>query len=203
MGMAKYLNSFWVFSAFAVIFSVLFGFSPSEVSLVTAFYAAVFAFRLPRDVTAKALFPIGMLFLFLVVLSEAPVRLFTPSLIYAAEGLVLFRGLLILLNQIQNQKEKIGRDTTLLVIGLCFEFALTAIFLYSTFKFVSIETLSYARILRLAPLLFFATFSTPLQWMGLALSILCFVPLTHAASVFLFVACVLIYGIKFNGKNIG
>ena len=199
--MTKYFNPFWIFSFFAAVFGLLYGWSPSEGVLVPSFYAALFAFRLPRELKPKDLFPLIMLFLFLLILSEAPTRLFTSSLIYAAQGLILFRGLLLVLVQIQNQKEKVKKETLLFISGLSFEFILVAIMLYSTFKSVSPIVLTDVRLLRVAPLLLLGTWATRLQWAGGVLAILCFIPLTHVASILLFGAGVLVYGIKTHEQN--
>ena len=108
--------------------------SPEVSLLLGMVYAAVFSLRLPERLSARELFPVVMLFLFLIILASSPPRLFTISLIYTVRALLTFRAMIITLQLIQNSKNGTDKQTFAWVVGLAIEFMCSAILVYSTFR---------------------------------------------------------------------
>ena len=99
-----------------------------------AVYAFVDAFILPKTLSMRAIFPLTMLFLFLLILSEAPEKVYTLTLYYTVRLLIVFRSLLLLLADIRDTEEKISKAAIFAITGLAVELGLVAVFLYSAFK---------------------------------------------------------------------
>ena len=136
----------------------------SELVVSGAIYSFVYAFNFNR-ISVKSVFPLVMLFLFLIVLSEVPERAYTLTLIFTVRLLVVFRGLMLILTQIQNADAPASKSELGFVVGLTIELALLAVLLYSTFKFLSPELLKTVHFLSLK---LFLVFSMPLIFQRLS-----------------------------------
>jgi len=124
-----------------------------------------------------------MLFLFLMVLAEAPTRLFTYSLIYTTRTLILFRGLIVSLNRIQASKEPMPRSEVTWATGLTVEFFVSAIFVYSTFRPANPEVLAVGGHLLGSTLMVFTSLFTPYLIPGLVLGAFSFSPMFRIWSI--------------------
>ncbi len=142
-----------VFFLFAVLFSLFLFRSPVEMVICGAVYAFVDAFVLPRRLSMGAIFPLSMLFLFLLILSETPERLYTLTLYYTVRLLIVFRSLLLLLGEIRDSEEKTSKAALLAISGFAVELGFVAVFLYSAFKPVDPSLLKAVGFLSLKVLL--------------------------------------------------
>jgi hypothetical protein len=146
-------------------------------------YGAVLSIRLPKDLSMRELFPLVMLFLFIMVLAWAPTRLFTFSLIYTTRALIVFRGLIAVLNRIQAAKGPTEKNQITLTIGFTLEFMVSAIFVYSTFRPVSPDVLAVGSHILGSGLMIFVSLYTPFWIPGVALGALSFSPTLRIWSI--------------------
>jgi hypothetical protein len=177
--MPKTFPTALVFLTLSLFCGLLYAFrSPEEGLLFGLLYGAVLALKLPKTSVVRELFPLVMLFLFLIVLSQAPTRLFTFSLIYTARALILFRGMIMLLLQLQNKHAAFERKDWSGVLGFAAEFALTVVFAYSTFQPVGIDTLNFAHIALGGTIMVLSSLFTPYWIPGVLFGALSFYPTT-------------------------
>jgi hypothetical protein len=172
--MTKTFRTSWVFLPFAALCAALYLRSPELSLLLGIVYASVMSLRLPTRLSARELFPLVMLFLFLFVLSATPPRLFTISLIYTTCALIVFRTMIIILQVIQNSRSDTERSTFTLVGGLAFEFLLSAILVYSTFKPVDGAFLNADHFLQAGVLLILSSVLMPYWIPGVILGLVSF-----------------------------
>ena len=172
--MPKTLRTSWVFLTFSLLCGLLYLRTPEESLLLGLLYGAALSLRLPRGLSPREIFPLLMLFLFLMVLALSPTRLFTFSLIYTTRALILFRGLIVTLSRIQSSKSSTQKSEVTWSIGLTLEFFVSAIFVYSTFRPANPEVLAVASHLLGSTLMVFASLFTPFMIPGLVLSVLSF-----------------------------
>ena len=163
--MVKKVSTSLVFFLFCFVFSILLFHSQSEAILSGVIYSFVYAFRFHRDISVKALFPLIMLFIFLLVLTEAPERAYTLTLVYTVRLLILFRGLMLILNQIQNSETKVPKTEFIFILGTTIELGLVGILLYSTFKVLGFQFLQTVHFLSVK---LFLLFSGPLIYQRLS-----------------------------------
>ena len=177
--MPKSFRTSWVFTTLMMICGLMYFRSHDESLLLGVIYGAALALRLPKQLSVRELFPLVMLFLFLLVLSEAPTRLFTFSLIYTTRALILFRGLIVSLAAIQSRDTETERKEDTWTVGLTLEFILSTILVYSTFRPVSVDTLKIVQFGFGGVLMFFTSIFTPFWIPGVMLSALSFSPTTR------------------------
>jgi hypothetical protein len=140
VGMPKSFRTSWVFTILSILCALMYFLRAHDESLLLgALYAAALSVRLPKQLTVRELFPLFMLYVFLFVLSEAPTRLFTFSLIYTTRALILFRGLVVSLAAIQSHDGPTERKELTWTLGLTLEFILSTILVYSTFQPISLR----------------------------------------------------------------
>ena len=151
--MPKNWSASHVFFIFAVLFSLSLLRGPTDLLICGAAYAFVDAFVLPKSVSVKSIFPLGMLFLFLLILSEVPEKVYTATLYYTVRGLIVFRSLMLLLSEVQESEEKTSKALIATVVGFALELSLVAVLLYSSFKHVDPTVLKWVGFLSLKGLL--------------------------------------------------
>jgi hypothetical protein len=174
--------------------------SRDESLLLGVVYAAALAVRLPKQLTVREVFPLCMLYLFLLVLSEAPTRLFTFSLIYTTRALILFRGLVVSLAAIQSHDGPTERKELTWTLGLTLEFILSTILVYSTFQPISPTTVSVVLTGIGGVLMLFTFLFTPFWIPGLLFGALSFSPITRLWGILGFVLLAL-YESNFSQKS--
>ena len=194
--MLKAFRSEWIFFAFTAVFSLFLFRTHEEAILCGLLYSALLGFRISPLAKARDLFPLGMLFLFLIVLTQIPPRQFTTSLLYTVRSLILFRTLVLELNAIQTAKSPSSKSALPWIIGLMVSLFASAVLLYSTFKPVSEGVLSAEHYLLAAPLMILGTLYTPLMIPGLALGLLSLYLPLQWISVSIFSLAVAAYGVS-------
>lgn len=163
----------------ALLCGLLYLRTPDPSLLLGVVYGSALSMRLPLSLSVRDLFPLVMLFIFLLVLNESPTRLFTVSLIFTTRALIVFRGMIITLVQIQSSKKSVEKNQVTWVTGLTFEFLLSAILVYSTFRPVMPEILDVDRTLVGGVLIVVTCIGMPYWIFGLILGALSFLPMTR------------------------
>ncbi len=198
--MVQRFNPAWIFFPFTVLFSVLYFWKgASEPWLAGLVLSAIAGFRIPGSISPSRAFPVFMLLLFMMVLALSPFRSSTRAMLYAAEALLVFRVLLILLSGIQNSKSPFNRSHLVFLAGLVIEFSVLLALLYSAFKPVSNEVIRYADAIHLKTVSVMVTFFTPLWPLGILVSLVFLIPASQPYSGFalIFLASVeLVYRIS-------
>jgi hypothetical protein len=170
--MPKSFRTYWVFLPLSLLCGLLYLRTPEESLLLGLLYGAA----LSKDLTPREIFPLLMLFLFLMVLAETPARLFTFSLIYTTRALILFRGLIVSLAKIQTSKTETDKSQITWCVGMSLEFFVSAIFVYSTFRPANPEVLAISGHLLGSTLMVFTSLFMPYLIPGLVFSAFSFSP---------------------------
>jgi hypothetical protein len=181
--MPKTFRTSWVFLPLSLICGLLYLHTPQESLILGLLYGAALSLRLPKEISPREIFPLLMLFLFLMVLAETPQRSFTFSLAYTTRALILFRGLIVTLARIQTSKAPTERSQATWALGLTLELFVTAIFVYSTFRPANPEILAVGSHLFGSTLMVFASLFTPFMIPGLILAAFSFSPMLHIWSM--------------------
>ncbi|MBC7398257.1 MAG: hypothetical protein H7333_12515 [Bdellovibrionales bacterium] len=184
--MMKAFRLQWIFFAFTLIFSVFLFRSMEEGVLCGVLYAALLGVKLPHDLRPRDLFPLVMLFLFLMVITLIPQRLFTASLMYTVRSLILFRALVATLNGIQGSKRATPKAAIAWIAGLTLSLGASALLVYSTFRPVGEPLVHFAHYFVFAPLMVLGTLFTPLAVPGAILGLSSLFPLVQWESIVLF-----------------
>lgn len=132
--MMKKLNPGHLFLALSLPFAYFLLRSPSEALWSGLIYSLSYAIYFHRPLRPRVLFPLGMLFIFLLVLTQVPEKAFTNSLVITVQVLIAFRGLLLAMMEMQKSKESLHYSRILFVAGLSVEFGMNAFLLWSTFR---------------------------------------------------------------------
>jgi hypothetical protein len=82
----------------------------------------------------RELFPVGMLILFLFVLTEIQWRPITATLFYTAGGLLVLRAILLLLTRLRTSSKALPKMIYFFVMGAAFEMMIDAYKVYLTFR---------------------------------------------------------------------
>lgn len=152
-----------IFFFFGILFSLLLFKSADEAVLCGLVYATALGLNLSSHTRPRDLFPLVMLFLFLIVLTQVPVRQFTSSLIYTVRGLILFRALVLCLSEIQASQFPTPQSTLAWIGGLSLSFTATVLLIYSSFKPVTEDALALAHHFVLAPVIILGALSVGLR----------------------------------------
>jgi hypothetical protein len=170
--MVQRFNPAWIFFPFTVLFSAFYFWKgASEPLLAGLVLSAMAGFRIPGSISPSRAFPVFMLLLFMMVLALSPFRSSTRAMLYAAEALLVFRLLLILLSGIQTATSSFNRSHLVFLAGLVIEFSVLLALLYSAFKPVGNEVIRLADALHLKGVAVMATFFTPLWPLGALVSL--------------------------------
>ena len=153
----------FVFFPFSILFIALYiGLGHQEVFLAGLSYSALLGYRLKGEMRPRDAFPFVMLFLFSVGLALTPARGFSESLTRTVQLLIVFRGLLLMLRQVQNQKQKFDRADGSFALAFLIEVLLLLGLLFATFKPYPIEMVQGARLLSVRLFSVLGLFFTPL-----------------------------------------
>ncbi len=182
-----------IFFVFSAVFAVLLFRSTEEAVICGTLYAALLGYKLSAETRPRDLFPLAMLFLFLIVLTQIPPRLFTASLIYTVRSLILFRALIVSLNEIQLSKASTPRSSIAWISALTVSLFASALLVYSTFRPVPEALIHFAHYFVAAPLMIIGTLFTPLAVPGVALGLLSLYLPLQWISVVLFVCITIGY----------
>ena len=161
--MLKSIGNSWVFLILSLVCGFLAFHHPfaKESLLLGLIYASAFSLRFPKDLSVRELFPVLMIFLFLIVLSEVPFQSFSLLLLFTTRALILFRGLLISAMRLKKQGTW--------KIGLSLELILSVVLVYSRFKPVPSLVLEYGQNTLGSILIIFASAFTPYWVPGMLL----------------------------------
>ena len=163
----------WIFYPFTAIFAgAYFAFGRADSMIAGAVLSAIAGFRIPGRVPPKKVFPLFMVFLFLLVIGVLPYKATTGTLIHTATFLLSFRILILLLTSIQSAARPVDRSSLSLIFALVLQGFVSLFLVFSGFKLFSAPVLSVLLILNLKVLAVAATFFTRLRWVGLGFGIL-------------------------------
>jgi hypothetical protein len=133
--MEAHLRPLWVFAPIFAAFAVSSGFrGASDGFQAGLVFSGFLALRFREKLSVRRLFPIFMLFLFLLGLGHTPSRDFVPTLSFTAEALIALRLLLLVLGGIQTRTRPVSPGTKVLVLGLILEALVSAGLAVSTFR---------------------------------------------------------------------
>ncbi|NDF15564.1 hypothetical protein EB061_09630 [bacterium] len=130
------LKPLWVFAPISAAFAASFAYrGQGEGFLAGLLFSAFLALRFRAPIPPRRLFPIFMLFLFLLGIGHTPSRDFSPALSYTAEALIALRVLLLCLLEIRELQERPGRaGVPVLVFALLGEVLASTGLAVSTFR---------------------------------------------------------------------
>jgi hypothetical protein len=163
----------WIFFPFTGVFAgAYFGLGRADSMVAGAVLSAVAGFRIPGRVSPGKLFPLFMVFVFLLVIGVLPYRATTGILIHTASFLLSFRILILLLASIQTAARQVDRASLTVIIALVTQGFVSLFLIFSGFKSFDPSLVSLALMVNLKVLAVVATFFTPLRWVGLGFGIL-------------------------------
>lgn len=132
------LKPLWVFAPIFAAFALSAWMrGPTEGFQAGMVFSGFLAFYFQEEISARRLFPIFMLFLFLLGIGHTPSREFIPTLSFTAEALIALRLLLLVMSRIQERTGPVSPGIWVLISGLIVEIGASAGLAASTFRFIS------------------------------------------------------------------
>jgi hypothetical protein len=148
--MKVFLKPLWVFAPIFAAFGVSAWIrGVSDGFLAGMVFSGFLALRFREALLPQKLFPVFMLFLFLLGIGHTPSRDFTPTLSYTTQFLICLRMLFLILGEIQSQKTGVSTGTRVIMGAILCEAVISGALAAFTFHAIDSRAWTAFRFLHL------------------------------------------------------